>query len=65
MQVYFLLYGITGNPLYDVEETILYFFGAGIAYLPMLADVAESGESSLETSLTSPVGMPAKGKYFR
>lgn len=41
MQIYFLLYGISGNPLYDVEETILYFFGVGISFLPMLADVVE------------------------
>ena len=38
MQVYFLLYGMTGNPLYDSEETILYFFAVGICYLPMIAD---------------------------
>lgn len=41
MQMYFLLYGISGNPLYDIEETILYFFGVGISFLPMLADVVE------------------------
>lgn len=36
IQVYFLLYGITGNPLYDAEETIIYFFAIGISYLPLL-----------------------------
>jgi O-antigen ligase len=41
LQIYFLLYGISGNPLYDVEETILYFFGVGISFMPMLADVVE------------------------
>lgn len=39
IQIYFLLYGITGNPLYDVEETIIYFFGIGISYLPLLHGV--------------------------
>lgn len=29
-QFYFLLYGITGNPLYDSEEIILYFFAIGV-----------------------------------
>lgn len=66
MQIYFLLYGITGNPLYDIEETILYFFGAGISYLPML-DVAaeEAGKHSVKTSLTKPIGLPIKGKYIK
>ena len=35
VQLYFLLYGITGNPLYDIEETILYFFAVGISYIPL------------------------------
>lgn len=33
IQLYFLLYGITGNPLYDIEETILYFFAIGISFI--------------------------------
>lgn len=37
IQLYFLLYGITGNPLYDIEETIMYFFAIGISYLPLLS----------------------------
>jgi O-antigen ligase len=66
MQIYFLLYGITGNPLYDVEETILYFFGAGISYLPMLDDVAEdAGILSAKATLTRPIGLPIKGKYIK
>ena len=66
MQIYFLLYGITGNPLYDVEETILYFFGAGISYLPMLDDVAEdAGKLSAKATLTRPIGLPIKGKYIK
>lgn len=66
MQIYFLLYGMTGNPLYDVEETILYFFGAGIGYLPMLANPSEaSEESGAKASLTRQAGLPVKGKYFR
>lgn len=36
VQVYFLLYGITGNPLYDIEETILYFFAVSIIYFPQI-----------------------------
>ena len=66
MQIYFLLYGITGNPLYDIEETILYFFGASISYLPVL-DVAaeEAGKHSVKTSLTKPIGLPVKGKYIK
>ncbi len=40
MQIYFLLYGITGNPLYDIEETILYFFAVGISFLPLLTDTS-------------------------
>lgn len=35
IQLYFLLYGITGNPLYDIEETIIYFFAIGISYIPL------------------------------
>lgn len=35
MQAYFLLYGLSGNPLYDIEETILYFFAVGIIMLPV------------------------------
>ena len=66
MQIYFLLYGMTGNPLYDVEETILYFFGAGISYLPMLDDVAEdAGKLSAKATLTRPIGLPIKGKYIK
>ena len=66
MQIYFLLYGITGNPLYDVEETILFFFGAGISYLPMLDDVAEdAGKLSAKATLTRPIGLPIKGKYIK
>ena len=42
MQIYFLLYGMSGNPLYDIEETILYFFGVGISFLPMLANVVDN-----------------------
>ena len=38
VQAYFLMYGITGNPLYDVEETIIYFFAIGISYLPLLGE---------------------------
>ena len=38
VQAYFLMYGITGNPLYDVEETILYFFAIGISYLPLIGN---------------------------
>lgn len=41
MQIYFLLYGITGNPLYDVEETILYFFSIGIGFLPVLFNFSD------------------------
>ena len=37
IQLYFLLYGINGNPLYDIEETIMYFFAIGISYLPLLS----------------------------
>ena len=36
IQLYFLLYGITGNPLYDIEETIIYFFAIGISYIPLV-----------------------------
>ena len=35
IQLYFLLYGITGNPLYDIEETILYFFAVGVSYIQL------------------------------
>ena len=35
IQVYFLLYGTTGNPLYDVEELIVYFFAVGISFVPI------------------------------
>lgn len=38
IQAYFLLYGITGNPLYDAEETIIYFFAVGITYLPLISE---------------------------
>lgn len=38
IQLYFLLYGITGNPLYDIEEAIIYFFAIGISYLPLLSN---------------------------
>lgn len=38
VQAYFLLYGISGNPLYDIEETILYFFAVGISYIPLTSD---------------------------
>ena len=38
VQLYFLLYGITGNPLYDIEETILYFFAVGISYIPLKSE---------------------------
>lgn len=41
IQIYFLLYGITGNPLYDIEETIFYFFAVGVSYLPLLSDWEE------------------------
>ena len=34
IQAFFLLYGFSGNPLYDIEETILYFFAVGISFLP-------------------------------
>ena len=37
IQIYFLLYGITGNPLYDIEETIIYFFAIGISYIPLFS----------------------------
>ena len=43
IQVYFLLYGITGNPLYDAEETIIYFFAVGISYLPLLNGTGTGG----------------------
>lgn len=42
IQAYFLMYGITGNPLYDVEETILYFFAVGLSYLPLTLKVKEN-----------------------
>ena len=35
IQVFFLLYGITGNPLYDSCEVILYMFAIGISFLPV------------------------------
>ena len=35
IQLYFLLYGITGNPLYDIEETILYFFAVGVSLIQL------------------------------
>lgn len=41
IQTYFLLYGMTGNPLYDAEETILYFFALGISFLPVLVTINE------------------------
>ena len=34
VQIYFLLYGLSGNPLYDVEEMILYFFAVGVGNQP-------------------------------
>ncbi len=33
IQFFFLLYGITGNPLYDLEMAIFYFFAVGIVNL--------------------------------
>lgn len=44
IQLYFLLYGITGNPLYDIEETIIYFFAIGISYLPLLTNNNKIGD---------------------
>lgn len=44
IQLYFLLYGITGNPLYDIEETIIYFFAIGISYLPLLLNNNKLGD---------------------
>lgn len=44
IQVYFLLYGISGNPLYDTEETIIYFFAVGISFLPMIEASEESNQ---------------------
>ncbi len=44
MQIYFLLYGISGNPLYDVEETILYFFAVGISFLPMVSEFTQEND---------------------
>ena len=41
IQFYFLLYGITGNPLYDIEEAIIYFFAIGISYLPTRSFIKE------------------------
>lgn len=41
IQFYFLLYGITGNPLYDIEEAIIYFFAVGISYLPITSVIKE------------------------
>lgn len=41
IQMYFLLYGITGNPLYDIEETIIYFFAIGISYIPLFSSLKE------------------------
>ena len=35
-QVYFLLFGLTENPIYDIEEMIVYMFAIGIANLPLL-----------------------------
>lgn len=42
IQLYFLLYGITGNPLYDIEETIIYFFAIGISYIPLSSTSKEN-----------------------
>ena len=50
IQLFFLLYGITGNPLYDVEETIFYFFAIGISYLPMLTDIKKNEEDKKHES---------------
>jgi O-antigen ligase len=44
IQIYFLLYGISGNPLYDIEETILYFFAVGISMLPMLDNIKQEND---------------------
>ncbi len=44
IQTYFLLYGISGNPLYDIEETILYFFAIGISMLPMSGDMEQEND---------------------
>lgn len=37
IQLYFLLYGLSENPLYDIEITIFYFFGVGISYVPLIS----------------------------
>lgn len=36
IQVYFLLFGLTENPIYDIEEMIVYMFAIGVANLPLL-----------------------------
>lgn len=38
VQVYFLLFGLTENPIYDIEEMIVYMFATGIVYLPLMRE---------------------------
>lgn len=48
IQLYFLLYGFTGNPLYDIEETILYFFSIGIANLSIQSSNSSFYQNEIE-----------------
>lgn len=35
-QVYFLLFGLTENPIYDIEEMIVYMFFIGVGNMPII-----------------------------
>lgn len=35
-QVYFLLFGLTENPIYDIEEMIIYMYAIGVINLPLI-----------------------------
>ena len=50
IQIYFLLYGITGNPLYDVEEIILYFFAVGVSNLSLLSEIEVNNEENVNNA---------------
>lgn len=46
MQLFFLLYGLTGNPLYDTEDVMFYFFAVGIANRVQMLRRRKNNENS-------------------
>lgn len=47
IQIFFLMFGITENPLYDVEEIIIYFFAIGVTFLPKIKSEGDDLEPDL------------------